>query len=49
MDGGETLAGQLRDADADHVVASGTSCTDQIGDLLGIEPPHPIELLDPRR
>ena len=47
MDVGENLAGQLRDADADHVVASGTSCTDQIGDLLGVEPPHPIELLDP--
>ncbi|QZX99985.1 LUD domain-containing protein [Halobaculum rubrum] len=49
MDVGEPLAGQLRDADADHVVASGTSCTDQIGDLLGVEPPHPIELLDPGR
>ena len=49
MDVGENLAGQLREADADHVVASGTSCTDQIGDLLDVEPPHPIELLDPGR
>ncbi len=47
MDVGENLGGQLRAADADHVVASGTSCTDQIGDLLGREPAHPIELLAP--
>jgi len=49
MDVGENLAGQLREADADHVLASGTSCTDQIGDLLASEPRHPIELLDPAR
>ena len=49
MDVGETLADQLRAADADHVVASGTSCTDQIGDLLPTEPRHPVELLDPGR
>jgi len=47
MDVGENLEGQLRDAEADHVVASGTSCTEQIGDLLGDEPVHPIELIAP--
>ena len=49
MDVGENLAGQLRDAEADHILASGTSCTDQIGDLLASDPRHPIELLDPGR
>jgi len=49
IDVGENLAGQLEDADADHVLASGTSCTDQIGDLLASKPRHPIELLDPGR
>jgi len=48
MDVGDNLGGQLREAGADHVVASGTSCTDQIGDLLGEKPQHPIELLSPR-
>jgi Fe-S oxidoreductase len=47
MDVGETLGDQLREADAVHVVASGTSCTDQIDDLLGDEPRHPIELIAP--
>jgi Fe-S oxidoreductase len=47
MDVGEQLAGQLRAADADHVVASGTSCIDQIGDLLGDEPQHVVELIAP--
>jgi iron-sulfur cluster protein len=49
MDVGENLGEQLRAADADRVMASGTSCTDQIGDLLGEEPPHPVELLAPER
>jgi iron-sulfur cluster protein len=49
MDVGSNLEGQLREADADHVVASGTSCTEQIGDLLGEEPTHPVELLAPDR
>jgi iron-sulfur cluster protein len=44
---GSNLEGQLREADGDHVIASGTSCTDQIGDLLGDEPQHPIELIAP--
>jgi len=47
MDVGSNLETQLREADADHVVASGTSCIDQIGDLLGDEPDHVIELLAP--
>ncbi|WP_227132281.1 LUD domain-containing protein [Halorubellus salinus] len=47
MDVGSNLEDQLRDADCDHVIASGTSCTDQIGDLLGEEPTHVIELVAP--
>jgi len=47
MDVGAELEGQLREIDADRVVASGTSCTDQIGDLLEEEPTHVVELLDP--
>jgi iron-sulfur cluster protein len=49
IDVGENLGEQLRDADADHVIASGTSCTDQIGDLLRKEPRHPVELLAPEQ
>ncbi len=49
MDVGSHLEGQLREMDADHVLASGTSCTDQIGDLLGEDPVHPVELLAPDR
>ncbi|MEF8812743.1 MAG: LUD domain-containing protein [Halovenus sp.] len=47
MDVGSNLAAQLREAEADHVVASGTSCTDQIGDLLGEQPQHVVELVGP--
>ena len=47
MDVGENLGDQLRETDADRVVASGTSCADQIGGLLGEEPLHPVELLAP--
>jgi len=47
MDVGANLAEQLREADADHVVASGTSCTDQIGDLLDDRPQHVVELIAP--
>ncbi len=49
MDVGGTLGEQLRGVDADRVVASGTSCTDQIGDLLDEEVRHPVELLAPER
>ena len=47
VDVGSNLADQLRAADGDHVAASGTSCTDQIGDLLAGDPLHPVELLAP--
>ena len=47
MDVGENLGDQLRETGADHVLASGTSCTEQIGDLLGDEPLHPVELIAP--
>jgi iron-sulfur cluster protein len=47
MDVGASLESQLEAAEADQIVASGTSCTDQIGDLLDDEPPHVIELLAP--
>jgi len=33
-------------ADAERVVASGTSCMEQLDDLLG-PTRHPVELLDP--
>ena len=47
IDVGENLAGQIREADPDVVVASGTSCLDQIDDLLEERPRHVIELLAP--
>ena len=47
VDVGSNLADQLRAADGDHVAASGTSCTDQIGDLLAEDPLHPVEFLAP--
>ena len=47
MDVGSNLESQLREADCDGVIASGTSCTDQIGDLLGEEPGHVVELIAP--
>ena len=47
IDVGENLAGQIRDADPDVVAASGTSCLDQIDDLLEERPRHVIELLAP--
>ncbi|QCS43375.1 LUD domain-containing protein [Natrinema versiforme] len=45
MDVGERLATQVEDAET--VVASGTSCGDQLEALLEREVPHPIELLAP--
>jgi iron-sulfur cluster protein len=47
MDVGENLGEQFRALDVDHIVASGTSCTDQLEDLLGDPPRHPVELLVP--
>jgi iron-sulfur cluster protein len=47
MDVGETLGKQLN-GDADRpVVASGTSCQEQIDALLGVPPRHPVQLLAP--
>jgi L-lactate utilization protein LutB len=46
MDVGEPLADQLRDVGG-PLVASGTSCLEQLDALLGRDPEHPIELLDP--
>jgi iron-sulfur cluster protein len=45
MDVGESLADQF--ADEEHVVASGTSCQDQLDSLLSRETRHPVELIDP--
>ncbi|MDF9745111.1 LUD domain-containing protein [Natrinema salsiterrestre] len=45
IDVGERLAGQVEDAET--VVASGTSCGDQLETLLERDVPHPIELLAP--
>ncbi|MFC4544277.1 LUD domain-containing protein [Halosolutus amylolyticus] len=50
MDVGERLAEQFTDPRAEDrlVVASGTSCEEQLGDLLDRDAVHPIEVLDPR-
>jgi Fe-S oxidoreductase len=45
MDVGESLAEQF--AGASTVVASGTSCMEQLDALLGPETRHPVELIDP--
>ena len=47
IDVGENLAGQIREADPDVVVASGTSCLDQIDDRIQERPRLVIELLAP--
>lgn len=44
---GEGLWGQLDAADADHVLTSGTSCTEQIGSVGDAEPLHPAKLVAP--
>ncbi|WP_226021850.1 LUD domain-containing protein [Halomicrobium salinisoli] len=46
VDVGESLADQFEDTDR-TVVASGTSCTDQIEALLATEARHPIRLVAP--
>ncbi|PSP76848.1 (4Fe-4S)-binding protein [Halobacteriales archaeon QS_3_64_16] len=50
MDVGRQLKDQFEAerADGRTLVASGTSCGDQLEALFGDAPPHPIELLDPR-
>jgi iron-sulfur cluster protein len=45
---GEQVARQLRAADSQRVLASGTSCVDQIDSALDATPRHPIELIAPR-
>ncbi|MDZ5811219.1 LUD domain-containing protein [Halorubrum sp. AD140] len=47
MDVGEPIREQFGDTDR-TVVAAGTSCTEQIGALLGDAPMHPVELVAPR-
>ena len=50
MDVGETLAEQFESAAEERtVVASGTSCMEQLDALLSAGTRHPIELLDPKR
>ncbi|GAB3668164.1 LUD domain-containing protein [Halopiger thermotolerans] len=51
MDVGDRLREQFTEpAAADRiVVASGTSCEDQLGSLLERDAVHPVELLDPRQ
>ncbi|MFC4440420.1 MULTISPECIES: LUD domain-containing protein [Natrialbaceae] len=46
MEVGSRLKEQ-HDTVGDPAVASGTSCQDQISDLVGDRPPHPIELIAP--
>lgn len=47
MDVGSNLGAQLEKIECDQVVASGTSCTEQIESLLERRPPHVIELIAP--
>jgi len=50
MDVGDRLADQFTTPETNDrlVVASGTSCEDQLEDLLAREAVHPVEVLDPR-
>jgi iron-sulfur cluster protein len=45
MDVGERLKTQLEAEENRRIIASGTSCTDQIEALVGRKPAHPVELL----
>jgi iron-sulfur cluster protein len=47
MEAGEYLAEDLGDVSGEHLVASGTSCSEQLDTLYDREAPHPIELLAP--
>jgi Fe-S oxidoreductase len=47
MDVGERLREQLEAVDSDYTVASGTSCTEQIEDMLEDDIYHPVQLLAP--
>ncbi|RKD95424.1 LUD domain-containing protein [Halopiger aswanensis] len=50
MDVGDRLAEQFTEPEARErlVVASGTSCEEQLGDLLARDAVHPVEVLDPQ-
>jgi len=47
MDVGESLAEQFEAAGERTVVASGTSCMEQLDALLSTETRHPVQLIDP--
>ncbi|ADD06006.1 putative iron-sulfur protein (4Fe-4S) [Natrialba magadii ATCC 43099] len=47
MDVGDRLASEIEQASTDLVVASGTSCGDQLETLLDRTVPHPVEVLAP--
>jgi Fe-S oxidoreductase len=47
MDVGDHLREQLDAVDSDYTVASGTSCTEQIEDMLDNDTYHPVQLLAP--
>jgi hypothetical protein len=47
VDVGEQLAAQFADLEDHRVLASGTSCQDQLADLLDRPVAHPVELLAP--
>jgi Fe-S oxidoreductase len=47
VDVGEPLVEQFGGTDR-TVVAAGTSCTEQLDDLLEASPLHPIEVIAPR-
>ncbi|WP_435102856.1 LUD domain-containing protein [Halarchaeum sp. P4] len=49
MDVGEDLHDQFADEDDRKLVASGTSCTEQMSDLFARDVTHPVELIDPGR
>ena len=48
MDVGDHLRDDLGDVDGERLVASGTSCQEQLDVLYERETPHPVELLVPR-
>ncbi|MFB6163991.1 MAG: LUD domain-containing protein [Haloarculaceae archaeon] len=48
VDAGEQLGEDLGDADDRRLVASGTSCQEQLGALYDRAATHPIELISPR-
>jgi Fe-S oxidoreductase len=48
VDVGDHLRDDLGDVDGERLVASGTSCQEQLGVLYERDTPHPVELLSPR-